>query len=55
MEHHNIFTSEDGIQVEMKIKTEHSSGAEMEKMLSFLAQSSHRFYLEAAEKISNML
>lgn len=40
-----------GTVVEFKIKTECHSDNEMREALSFLAQQSHRFYLEAADKI----
>jgi len=40
-----------GTTVEFKIKTECHSDDEMRAALSFLAQQSHRFYLETADKI----
>ncbi len=55
IEHNNIFKNKDGTEVEFKIKTECSTTEEMRRTLSFMAQSSHRFYLETAEKISNTL
>lgn len=55
LEHSNTFRNENGVEVEFKIKAEHTAIKEMQKTLSFLAQSSHSFYLETANKINNML
>ena len=54
-EYSNVFSNGNGIAVEFRIKAEHFAINEMQKTLSFLAQSSHRFYLETADKINNML
>ncbi len=55
MEHKQVFKNEDGTEVEMKIKTECTNREEMRNTLSFISQSSHRFYLDVAEKINNKL
>lgn len=49
------FMSENGTEIQFKIETVCSTSEEMRNTLSFMAQSSHRFYLELAEKISSML
>ena len=51
-EYSNTYRSEDGTEVEIKIKAECPTQDDVRKALSFMAQSSHRFYLEAAEKIT---
>ncbi len=50
-EYSNTYRSEDGTEVEIKIKAECPTQDNIRKALSFMARSSHRFYLEAAEKI----
>lgn len=40
---------------EIEIKTECLNQEEKEKTLSFIAQSSHRFYLQVADKINNTI
>lgn len=55
MEYCNTFKDENGTEVKIEIKIECSTQEEMRKTLSFIAQSSHRFYLEAADKINSML
>ena len=50
-EYSNTYHSEDGTEVEIKIKAECPTQDGVRKALSFMAQSSHRFYLETAEKI----
>lgn len=55
VEYNQVFKNESGTEVEFKIKTECRTLDEMQKTLSFIAQSSHRFYLELAKKVSNML
>lgn len=42
-------------EIEIKIKTECLNQEEKEKTLSFIAQSSHGFYLQIADKINNTL
>lgn len=54
-EHSNVYRSEDGTEVEIKIKAECPTQDDVRKALSFMAQSSRRFYLEAAEKINSTL
>ena len=54
-EHSNVYRSEDGTEVEIKIKAECPTQDDARKALSFMAQSSHRFYLETAEKIKSTL
>lgn len=55
IEYSNIYTNEDGTEVEIKVKTECVTSDEMKQTLSFIAQSAHKFYLEIAEKINNTL
>lgn len=55
IEYSNIFRNETGTEVELKVKTECSTQDEMKEALSFIAQSSHQFYLEVAEKINSRL
>ena len=50
-EYSNTYRSEDGTEVEIKIKAECPTQDDVRKALSFMARSSHRFSLEAAEKI----
>ena len=50
-EYSNTYHSEDGTEVEIKIKAECPTQDDVREALSFMAQSSHRFYLETAEKI----
>ena len=54
-EYSNTYRSEDGTEVEIKIKAECPTQDDVRKALSFMAQSSHRFYLEAADKINSTL
>ena len=42
--------SQDGTEVEIKMKTGCKTANDMRKSLGFMAQCSHQFYLEAAEK-----
>ena len=49
-EYSNIYRSEDGTEVEIKMKTGCKTANDMRKSLGFMAQCSHQFYLEAAEK-----
>ena len=51
----NTFKDENGTEVKIELKTECSTQEEMRKTLSFIAQSSHRFYLEVADKINSTL
>lgn len=55
VEHERIFRNEDGTEIEFKVKAECSEFEGMRKTLSFIAQSSKRFYLETAEKINSTL
>lgn len=55
MEHCNTFKDKNGLEVRIELKTECSTQEEMRETLSFIAQSSHRFYLEVADKINSML
>ena len=54
-EHKKIYTNENGVELEIKMKAECSTDGEMREALSFMAQSSHNFYLEMAKEISNGL
>lgn len=54
-EYSNVYQNEDGVKVELKIKAECSSDEDMRKALAFMAQSSRRFYLETATRISSTL
>ena len=49
-EYSNIYRSEDGTDVEIKMKTGCKTADDMRKSLGFMAQCSRQFYLEAAEK-----
>ena len=56
MEYRKEFETEDkSVKITLEIKAEHLTDDEKRKILGFIAQSSHRFYLEAAEKINNMI
>ena len=55
VEYSNIFKSEDGTEVEIKMKTDCHTQEELNAAISFMAQSSRKFYLQVAEKISNTL
>lgn len=55
LEHRQKFTNEDGTELEFSIKNECLSRDNMRKTLSFIAQSSQKFYLETANKINNTL
>lgn len=55
MEYCNTFKDENGTEVKIELKTECSTQEEMRKTLSFIAQSSHRFYLEAGDKIKKTM
>lgn len=50
-EYSNTYSNKDGVLVEITMKAECPPQDDARKALSFMAQSSHRFYLEAAEKI----
>ena len=54
-EYSNTYRSDDRIEVELNIKAKCLTQDDARKALSFMAQSSHRFYLETAEKINNTL
>lgn len=54
-EHKKIYTNENGVELEIKMKAECSTDGEMREALSFMAKSSHNFYLEMAKEISNEL
>ena len=51
----NVYTNADGVKVIMEVETECSTHDRMRETLSFIAQSSHKFYLEAAEKFKSKL
>lgn len=51
----NTYSNEDGVLVEITMKAECPTQDDARKALSFMAQSSHRFYLETAEKINSTL
>lgn len=55
VEHDMSFKNEDGTEVVIKMKTDCHTKDEMCKAVSFMAQSSHKFYLEMAEKINSTL
>lgn len=55
MEYKNVFKSEDGAELEMTIKADCSTKEEMQKTVSFIAQSARKFYLQTAEKINSTL
>lgn len=55
MEYTKTIKSEDGTEVEFRIKAECHSLEEMNESLSFLARTAHRFYLETATSIKNDL
>lgn len=49
------FVGENETEIQFKIETVCSTSEEMRNTLSFMAQSSHRFYLELAKKINSVL
>ena len=53
MEYGNVFRDADGNELEIKIKTKSSNSEEKCKTLSFIAKTSHRFYLEVANQLEN--
>lgn len=53
--HTSVFSDGNGTEVEIKMKTERLTEEDMLRALGFMAQSSHRFYLEMAEKIKSRL
>ena len=55
MEYKNTFNNESGVEVEIRIKAECPSEEAKFKALSFMAQCSHRFYLETGRRLNNML
>lgn len=55
MEHCKVLKNEDGVEIEFKIRAECSTYEDMQKALSFIAKSSHNFYLEVARKINSTL
>jgi len=50
-DYHNSYTDEHGTEVEIRMKTEHSSPDEMTEALHFMASCSQRFYLDVAEQL----
>lgn len=50
-----VFKNEKGIVLEMTIKADCITSEEMRETISFIAQSSQKFYLHMADKIKNML
>lgn len=56
MEYRKEFETEDKlVKITLEIKAEHLTDDEKRKILGFIAQSSHRFYLETAEEINSKL
>lgn len=55
MEYTDVFKNKDGTEVEIKMKTECHTQDELDAAISFMAQCSRKFYLQAAEKISSTL
>lgn len=51
MEYEQRYQDKNGVEVSIKLKTEHSGDIDLRGTLNFLAKSSHRFYLEAGEKM----
>lgn len=51
MEFSKVYRDESGCEAEIKIKTECATEEDMRQVLSFIARSSHNFYLQAADKI----
>jgi len=49
-----VFKNEKGIVLEMTIKADCITSEDMRETISFIAQSSQKFYLHMAEKINNM-
>lgn len=49
-----VFTSKKGVVLEMTIKADCITSEEMRETISFIAQSSQKFYLHMAEKINSM-
>lgn len=54
MEYNNTFKNEDGTEVEIKIKTKSSKPEENRRTLSFIAETSHRIYLDVAKKLQTV-
>ncbi len=54
MEYSETF-KRDGTEIEIKMKTDCHTQDELNEAISFMARSSRKFYLHAAEKISSML
>lgn len=50
-----IYDNKNGTEIEIKVKAECHSEQEMKDTLSFIALSSHQFYLAVAEKIKSKL
>lgn len=53
--HSKVFKAENGTELKMEITAECSTDEEMRETLSFIALSSHQFYLQAGRKISSKL
>ena len=49
-----VFKNEKGIVLEMTIKADCITSEDMRETISFIAQSSQKFYLHMAEKINTM-
>lgn len=49
-----VFKNEKGIVLEMTIKADCITSEDMRETISFIAQSSQKFYMHMAEKINNM-
>ena len=55
VEYKNVFKGENGAELMIEIKTECFTHEEMKKILSFIAKSTYKFYIETADKINSML
>lgn len=54
VEHSKIFRNASGTEVKISVKAECSIDNAAQETLSFIAQSSRKFYLDVADKINNM-
>lgn len=55
MKYSDTFKDEKGTEIEIKVKTDCSTQDEMNAAISFVAQSSRKFYLQLATKINSTL
>lgn len=49
--YNNIFRNENGVEVELELKTENLTDTNEREILGFIANSSRKFYLEVAEQL----